>query len=70
MGIKITLKNHENIGITLKKFRKLCEKEGLMRDIRRQEAYEKPSEKKRRKYHKAQLKIRQAVRENQRLYGS
>jgi len=32
----------------LRRFRKLCEKEGLIRDMRRNMAYEKPSEKRRR----------------------
>ena len=46
--MKITPKPYEKIGVTLRKFRKLCEREGLMRDIRRNAVYEKPSEKKRR----------------------
>ena len=46
--VKIFPRNNENISTTLRRFRKICEKEGIIRDIRRNMAYEKPSEKRRR----------------------
>ncbi|KKM81431.1 hypothetical protein LCGC14_1329900 [marine sediment metagenome] len=63
MGIKVSPKSNESIGSVLKRLRKLCEKEGLMRDIRRQEAYEKPSEKRRRAAHRSKSRTRQANQE-------
>ncbi len=64
MGIKVTPKPNESIGSILRRFKKLCEKEGLLRDIRRQESYEKPSEKRRRARHKSKARIRQANQES------
>lgn len=46
--VRVTPKNNEKIGVTLRRFKKLCEREGIMRDFRRNQAYEKPSERKRR----------------------
>ena len=43
----------------LKRFKKLCEKEGLNKEIKRHSYYEKPSERRRRQLRKAQ---RQALR--------
>jgi len=37
----------------MKRFKKMCEKEGLIKDIKRQSYYEKPSEKRRRRIRKA-----------------
>jgi small subunit ribosomal protein S21 len=38
----------------IRRFKKLCEKEGLIRDMKRISYYEKPSEKNRRRLRKAQ----------------
>lgn len=46
--IKVRQRENEPVGIMLKRFKKLCEKEGLTKDIKRCSVYEKPSEKKRR----------------------
>jgi small subunit ribosomal protein S21 len=40
----------------LKRFKRLCQREGLTRDIKRHSYYEKPSERKRRQTRKAQRK--------------
>ena len=64
MGIRVEPQPGESIGSVLKRFKKLCEKEGLLRDIRRQESYEKPSEKRRRAKHKSKARIRQANQES------
>ncbi len=37
----------------LKRFKKMCEKEGLNRDIKRNSYYEKPSERRRRQHRKS-----------------
>ena len=46
--IKIRSRSGESIQQMMKRFKKMCEKEGLIKDIKRQSYYEKPSEKKRR----------------------
>lgn len=52
--IKVRSRAGESVQQMVKRFKKLCEKEGLIRDIKRNSYYEKPSEKNRRKRRKAQ----------------
>lgn len=47
--LKVTPQKNENIQRLLKRFKRLCEKEGLIRDYNRHEYYESPSERRRRK---------------------
>lgn len=46
--IKVKSRGTETAEQMLRRFKKLCEKEGLTKDIKRVAYYEKPSEKKRR----------------------
>ena len=46
--IKVKSRAGESIQMMVKRFKKMCEKEGLIRDIKRNSYYEKPSEKTRR----------------------
>ena len=48
MAIRVKSRSGEGHEQLMRRFKKLCEKEGLVKDIRRKEAYEKPSERKRR----------------------
>ena len=52
--IKIRARGNETAEQMLRRFKKLCEKEGLIRDMKRNTYYEKPSEKNRRRMRKAQ----------------
>ena len=51
--IKVRARGGESVQQMMKRFKKMCEKEGLIKDIKRQSYYEKPSEKKRRRSRKA-----------------
>ena len=51
--IKIKARGGESIQQMMKRFKKMCEKEGLIKDIKRQSYYEKPSEKRRRRTRKS-----------------
>lgn len=51
--IKVRSRAGESIQQMVKRFKKMCEKEGLIRDIKRNSYFEKPSEKQRRKRRKA-----------------
>ena len=42
--IKVKARGNESIDQMLKRFKKMCEKEGLTKDIKRNSYYEKPSE--------------------------
>ena len=48
MAIRIKTRGNESAEQMMRRFKKLCEKEGLVKDIKRKEYYEKPSERKRR----------------------
>ncbi len=48
MAIRVKSRGGETVEQMLRRFKKLCEKEGLTKDIRRKEFYEKPSERRRR----------------------
>jgi small subunit ribosomal protein S21 len=45
----ITVKEGESYESFIRRFRRACEKAGILRDLRRHEYYEKPSVKKKRK---------------------
>ncbi len=47
--IRVKVRMNESLDQLLKRFKKACEKEGLVRDIKRSAFYEKPSEVRRRK---------------------
>ena len=46
---KIVVREGDSIEKALKQFKRICEKEGLRRDIKRSSYYEKPSEQRRRR---------------------
>jgi small subunit ribosomal protein S21 len=61
--IKIRARGNESVEQMMRRFKKLCEKEGLIRDIKRNSYYEKPSERRRRamrKARKAALKLQRS----------
>ena len=48
MAIRIKARSGESVEQMLRRFKKLCEKEGLTKDLKKKQNYEKPSERKRR----------------------
>lgn len=50
MSIKINIDKNDNIDKVLRRFKKMCEKEGLIKEIKRKQYYEKPSQQRRREY--------------------
>lgn len=48
MAIRIKARSGESVEQMLRRFKKLCEKEGLTKEVKRRAHYEKPSEIKRR----------------------
>ena len=55
--IKVDAKQRESLDDLLRRFKKLCDKEGLIREVKRTAYYEKPSETKRRKQKQIEKKI-------------
>ncbi len=60
--VKVRPRGNESIQQMLKRFKRLCQREGLTRDIKRHSYYEKPSERKRRQTRKS---IRKAEKERE-----
>lgn len=52
--IRVKLRDNESVEQMLRRFKKLCEKEGLAKQMKRVAYFEKPSEKKRRLKRKAE----------------
>ncbi len=48
MAIKVKARGGESVEQMVRRFKKLCEKEGLTKEVKRRQYYEKPSETKRR----------------------
>ncbi len=48
MSIRVKARSGESTDQLMRRFKKLCEKEGLTKDIKRKEFFEKPSERRRR----------------------
>jgi len=55
--IKVKARNNESVEQMLKRFKKICEKEGLTKDIKRNSYYEKPSERRRRRLRKSLKRV-------------
>ena len=60
--IKVKARNNESVQQMLRRFKKLCEKEGLVKEIKRNSTYEKPSDRKRRERRMALSRINRAAR--------
>ena len=59
--VKVKARGNESIDQMLRRFKKMCEKEGLTKQIKRNSYYEKPSERRRRRIRKAVAR-REALR--------
>ena len=55
--LRVKVRGNESVEQMVRRFKKLCEKEGLTRDIKRTSYYEKPSERRRRKHRKSMKRI-------------
>jgi small subunit ribosomal protein S21 len=51
--IKVKARGNESLEQMLRRFKKMCEKEGLTKEIKRTAYYEKPSERRRRRIRKS-----------------
>jgi len=52
--LEVRVKKDESIDKALRRFKKQCDKEELIKEMKRRERYEKPSEKRRKRLIKAQ----------------
>lgn len=61
MAIRIKARSGEPVEQMMRRFKKLCEKEGLNKDVKRKQFFEKPSERRRRQDRKS-VKRREPIR--------
>ena len=61
MAIRIKARSGESAEAMLRRFKKLCDKEGLTKEVKKRQYYEKPSERKQRAARKAE-KRREMIR--------
>ncbi len=59
--IKVKFRGNESVDKMLRRFKKKCENEGLVKEIKKAAVYEKPSEVRRRKMRKRVRKISRAA---------
>lgn len=55
---EVIIHDDENVERALRRFKKKCEKDGILSDLRKHRHYEKPSERRKRKMNAAQRKNR------------
>lgn len=60
MAVRVVVKSGEPLEKSLKRLRKICNNEGITRDVKRSAVYEKPSERRRRKERERIKAMRQA----------
>ena len=60
--VKLMVRDRENIQEAVRRFRKLVERSGIKKEMRRREYYEKPSEVKRRARLRAERRARRTSR--------
>jgi len=53
----VVVQDGESFEKALKRFKKLCEKEGILTEMKRREFYEKPSQKRKRKQRAARKRL-------------
>ncbi len=58
----VVVKEDESFEKALKRFKKLCEKEGIITEMKRREFYEKPSVKRKRKQRAARKRLIKALK--------
>ena len=69
MSIRIKARSGESVEQMLRRFKKLCEKEGLTKDLKKKQNYEKPSERKARERAEAVRRLRKVQRKRMEREG-
>ena len=61
----IIVRDNESFEVALRRFKKTCEKAGILSDIRKHQHFEKPSDRRKRKLNAAKRKNRQRMMKEQ-----
>ena len=65
----VTVKEDESFENALRRFKRKCEKSGLLSEVKKRQHYEKPSEKRKRKAMAARKKVLRKLAEERRSSG-
>ena len=63
----VQVRDDENFENALRRFKRKCEKEGILTELKKRQHFEKPSIKRKRKAMQAQKKIQRKLSEERRL---
>ncbi len=66
----VTVKDNESFESALRRFKKQCEKAGILSEVRKREHYEKPSIKRKKKALAARKRLLKKMRKQQRYTNS
>jgi small subunit ribosomal protein S21 len=69
MAVRVQAKSNEPLEKTLRRLRKICNNEGITREVKRHAYYEKPSERRRRRARERLKTIRLAQKAQELLGG-
>jgi small subunit ribosomal protein S21 len=64
-GTGVTVKDNENINVSLRRFKRKVEEAGILDDLRKHEFYEKPTTEKKRKKGAARARWNKKLRDQQ-----
>jgi small subunit ribosomal protein S21 len=65
----IKVREDENLENALKRFKRKCEKSGILSEIKKRQHYEKPSVKRKRKALAARKKLLKRIAQERRMHG-
>ena len=68
MPVKVQVRSGSSLEGSLRTFKKMCAREGILKQIKQIAGYEKPSDKRRRRQKEKEKAIRKAVKENMGRY--
>ena len=65
---EVIVRESESLDTALKRFKRQCQRAGIIADIRKHEFYEKPSERRKRKLQAARKRENQRLRREHRIF--
>lgn len=64
----VIIDDNESFEVALKRFKRMCEREGILSEVKKRQHFEKPSETKKKKQLEAAKKIRRKQAQERRKY--
>lgn len=67
MAIKITVREDDSLEVVLKRFKRICDKEGIKKALKQYTYYEKPSDRRRRKQKERLRAVRKQLKAKEKI---